>query len=148
MTAAVRPVAERLAAVHGLVLWDVSFLREAGRETLRISCDRVGGVRSDELAGLAEDLSRELDHGDAVPGEGRYVLEVTSPGAERRLHGSEQFVVCLGRDARVALRDGRVVEGKIAEATETVVEIETEEGAVRVFLDDIGKAQLVVAGSF
>ena len=146
VSSAVRPVAERLAAAHGLVLWDVSFAREAGRETLRVACDRVGGVGSDELASLAEDLSRELDHSDAVPGEERYVLEVTSPGAERRLHGSEQFVVCLGRDARIVLRDGRVVEGKIGEATEQVVEIETEEGAVRVFFDDISKAQLVVRG--
>ncbi len=146
VTTAVRPVAERLAAVHGLVLWDVSFLREAGRDTLRVACDRVGGVGADELAAVAEDLSRELDHSDVVPGDGRYVLEVTSPGAERRLHGAEQFVVCLGRDARIVLRDGRVVEGKIAEASEKVVEIETEEGAVRVFLDDISKAQLVVKG--
>lgn len=146
VTAAVRPVAERLASAHGLVLWDVSFVREAGRETLRVACDRIGGVGSDELATLAEDLSRELDHADAVPGEGRYVLEVTSPGAERRLHGTEQFVVCLGRDARVALRDGRVVEGKIGEASEKVVEIETQEGPVRVFLDDISRAQLVVRG--
>jgi hypothetical protein len=38
------------------------------------------------------------------------------------------------------------VEGTIAEATENVVEIETEEGAVRVFLDDISKAQLVIRG--
>ncbi len=143
---AVRPVAERLADVHGLVLWDIAFVREAGRETLRIACDRVGGVGSDEIALYAEDLSRELDHVDAVPGEQRYVLEVTSPGAERRLHGPEQFVVCVGREARVTLRDGRVVEGKIAEPTENVVEIETEEGAVRVFFDDISRAQLVVKG--
>ena len=65
---------------------------------------------------------------------------------DRRLHGPEQFVVCVGREARVTLRDGRVVEGKIAEPTENVVEIETEEGAVRVFFDDISRAQLVVKG--
>lgn len=146
VTAAVRPVAEQLAAVHGLVLWDVSYLREAGRETLRVECDRVGGVGSDELATLAEDLSRELDHTDAVPGEGRYMLEVSSPGAERRLHGPEQFGVCLGRMVRATLRDGRVVEGKIEAVTEKVAEITTEEGGVRVFLDDIKKARLVVKG--
>lgn len=67
--AAVRPIADRLATVHGLVLWDVSFVRVAGRETLRVSCDRVGGVGSDDLALYTEDLSRELDHTDAVPGD-------------------------------------------------------------------------------
>lgn len=144
MIGAVRPVAQRLAGAHGLVLWDVGFVRSAGRETLRVACDRVGGVGSDELALYAEDLSRELDHTDAVPGESRYVLEVTSPGAERRLDGREQFGICVGRDVRVSLRDGRVVEGKIAEPTKHAVEIETENGPVRVMFEDIARAQLVV----
>ena len=146
VAAAVRPIAEELAAVHGLVLWDVDFSREAGRETLRVACDRVGGVGSDELATLADDLSRELDHSDAVPGEQRYVLEVTSPGAERRLRDREQFRVCVGRDARVTLRDGRVVEGKIAEPTDRAVEITTDDGSVRVLFDDITRAQLILRG--
>ena len=146
VVATVAPVAERLAAVHGLVVWDVRFLREAGRETLRVACDRVGGVGSDELALYAEDLSRELDHAEAVPGESRYVLEVSSPGAERKLAGPEQFGICVGRDARVVLRDGRAVEGTIVEPTENAVQIETEDGVVRVLFEDIVRAQLVVRG--
>ncbi len=146
VVAAVRPTAERLAAVHGLVVWDVGFAREAGRETLRVACDRVGGVGSDELALYADDLSRELDHADAVPGESRYVLEVTSPGAERQLAGAEQFEICVGRDARISTRDGRVVEGKIGETTKRAVQIENEDGSVRVLFDDIARAQLVVRG--
>ena len=144
--AAVRPIAERLAAVHGLVLWEVAFAREAGRETLRVACDRVGGISSGELAALSEHLSRELDHVDVVPGNARYVLEVTSPGAERKLHGTEQFAVCVGRDARVTLKDGRSVDGKIDDVTDDLVQLQTEEGAVRVFLDDIRNARLVIRG--
>jgi ribosome maturation factor RimP len=142
--AAVRPIAERVAAIHGLMLWDIRFVREAGRETLRVACDRVGGVVADELAAVSDDLSRELDHSDAVPGNARYVLELTSPGAERRLDGPEQFGVCVGRDARLTLSDGRVVEGKIVKTTEKVVELGTDEGAVRVFFDDIRSARLVI----
>jgi len=143
---AVRPVAGRLADVHGLTVWDVSFVREAGRRTLRVACDRIGGVGADELASYADDLSRELDHADVVPGDARYVLEVTSPGAERQLAGPEQFGICVGRDVRVVLRDGRVVEGKIDEPTERAVQIDTEDGAVRMLFGDIAKAQLVVRG--
>jgi ribosome maturation factor RimP len=99
------------------------------------------------LAALAEDLSRELDHSEAVPGDRRYVLEVTSPGAERRLRTPEQFRVCVGRDARVSLRDSRVVVGKIADETsDEVIQLETQDGPVRVFFDDIARAQLVVLG--
>lgn len=144
--AAVRPLAVRLAEVHGLLVWDVRFGREAGRETLRVSCDRLGGVGSDELALYAEDLSRELDHTDAVPGDVGYVLEVSSPGAERSLEGHEQFAVCEGREARVTLRDGRVVEGTIEGSTELAVGIRSGDDLVRVQHADVARAKLVLRG--
>jgi ribosome maturation factor RimP len=146
VVSAVRPVAERVAADRGLVVWDVRFLREAGRDTLSVSCDRVGGVGSDELAGIAEDLGRELDHSDAVPGDAGYVLDVSSPGAERKLQGAEQFRICVGRDARVVTKDGRILEGAIAAVGERTIDLGTEQGDVRVFLDDVSRAQLVVKG--
>lgn len=146
VVAAVRPIASELADVHGLVLWDMAFKREAGRETLRVACDRVGGVGSDELALYADDLSRELDHSEVVPGDRRYVLEVTSPGAERRLLTPVHFQTCIGRDARLTLSDGRVVEGKLGETTDNTVEVETSTGPVRVFFEDIARAQLVLPG--
>ncbi len=144
ITASVRPLAKSVASSHRLVLWGITFLRDAGRETLRVAVDRPGGVNADELAALAEQLSRELDRSDVVPGEGRYVLEVSSPGAERKLEGAEQFRVCLGRVAKVTLSDGRTVEGTISDVTERAVEIDGEEGPVRALFPDIAKAQLVV----
>ncbi len=144
ITATVRPIAESVAASHGLVLWGITFLRDAGRETLRVAVDRPGGVNADELARCAEQLSRELDRVDPVPGDARYVLEVTSPGAERKLEGAEQFRVCLGRVAKVTLSDGRGVEGTISDVTENAVQIDGEDGSVRALFSDIAKAQLVV----
>lgn len=145
--AAAGPIAEKLATVHGLVLWDVSFVRVAGRDTLRVSCDRVGGVASGELALYAEDLSRELDHADAVPGGAPYTLDVCSPGAERRLEGAEQFRVCRGRLVRVTFTDGRpALDGTIGDLVGDGVEIETESGTVLVSLDDISRAELRIPG--
>jgi ribosome maturation factor RimP len=127
------------------VLWSVGFTRVAGRDTLRIAADRVGGVRSDELAVFAEELGRELDHTDAVPGQASYVLEVTSPGAERKLHAPEQFRVCRGLVARVWLKDGRPpLDGVIGDGNDEGIDIETEGGAQRVRYEDIDRAQLRV----
>lgn len=144
IAAVVRPVAEAVAEEHGLVLWGVTFLRDAGRETLRVALDRVGGVGSDELALYSEQLSRDLDRADLVPGDSRYVLEVTSPGAERKLETPEQFRVCLGRVAKVVLDDGRTAEGTIVAVGENAVELEGEDGAVRALFDGMKSARLVV----
>jgi ribosome maturation factor RimP len=73
IAAAARPIAQDVAASHGLVLWGITFLRDAGRETLRVAVDRTGGVNADELASCSEQLSRELDRADVVPGDSRYV---------------------------------------------------------------------------
>jgi ribosome maturation factor RimP len=144
IAAAVRPIADDVASSHGLVLWGITFLRDAGRETLRIAVDRTGGVNADELASYSEQLSRELDRSDVVPGDARYVLEVTSPGAERKLEGAEQFRICIGRTAKVTLSDGRTIEGPIEGVSEHAVEIGGEDGPVRALFSDVAKAQLVV----
>jgi ribosome maturation factor RimP len=144
ITAAVRPLAEQVATAHGLVLWGVTFLRDAGQQTLRVACDRVGGVTADELGALAEQLSREIDRADIVPGEQRYVLEVTSPGAERKLERPDQYEVCVGRVAKVVLKDGRTIDGEIAGTTGRAVEIRSGDETVRALFDDIARAQLVV----
>jgi ribosome maturation factor RimP len=144
ISATVRPIAQSVAGAHGLVLWGITFLRDAGRETLRVACDRVGGITADELARFSEQLSREIDRSDVVPGERSYVLEVTSPGAERKLENPQQFEVCVGRVAKITLADGRSAEGPITAVTEHAVEVEGEDGAVRTLFTDIAKAQLVV----
>ncbi len=144
MVERVRPVAESVAGSHDLVVWDLSFGRDAGRETLRVACDRVGGVTADDLGAFSDALSRELDRTDVVPGDAQYVLEVTSPGAERKLTSPQHFEICVGRTARVVLNDGRTIEGPIAGVTERAVEISGEEETTRALFDDIARAQLVV----
>jgi ribosome maturation factor RimP len=138
--AAVRPLALKVADDCRVVVWDVSWKREAGRDTLVVAVDRRGGIGSDELALVSERLSRALDAADAVPGDERYVLEVTSPGAERKLTTADQFDVCVGRDAHVVTADGRTLDGKIEEVDERSVQID----GTRVLIDDIAKARLVV----
>jgi ribosome maturation factor RimP len=144
---AARPIADQLARVHGLLLWDLSYFRQAGRDVLRVALDKVGGVGADDLALYADELSRDLDHAEAVPGEAPYVLEVTSPGAERRLEIPEHFQICRGRLARVSFNDGRPpLDGVIGEATADAVAIETEDGIVPVAFSDVARAQLRVVG--
>lgn len=145
ITAGAKPLAEKVAEECGVILWSLSFLRVAGRETLRVAVDRVGGIGSDELATFAERLSRELDREEVVPGEQTYILETTSPGAERKLERPDQFRVCVGRQAKVVLKDGRTLEGEIAGVSERAVEIAAEgDETARALFDDIATARLVV----
>lgn len=145
---AVRPLVEELTAEHDVVLWDLGFTHEAGRETLRVALDREGGIDAESLRSFSEELSYRLDEVDAVPGEQRYWLEVTSPGAERRVRTPEQFRICRGRLVRLVFRDGRQpVTGEIRDATEEDVEVATGDGEpIRVAFSDIAQARLEIPG--
>ncbi len=132
-----------LASAHGLVPWDLEFSRPAGRELLTVSVDRPGPtpIDSGSLAAFTESLSRELDRADAVPGSQRYVLEVTSPGAEGRLRSHEQFEACVGRHARVTFKDGRQpVNGVLTAVGPDSVTV----GDTVVPFEDISQARLIV----
>lgn len=148
---AARPLADDIAAALGLVVWDLEFRREAGRETLRVAVDRPGatGVDAGGVASFAEALSRELDAVDAVPGEGRYLLEVTSPGAERKLRRPEEFALVVGRPVRLTFKDGREpATGRIAEASAVELVVDTGEAEpLRVPYELISQARLTVPGA-
>ncbi len=148
MLPAVRPLVEELTAERDVALWDLGFTHEAGRETLRVALDREGGIDAESLRDFSEELSRRLDEADAVPGERRYWLEVTSPGAERRVRTPEQFRICRGRFVRLTFRDGRQpVAGEIRDVTEDDVEVATGDGEpVQVAFSDIAQARLQIPG--
>ena len=91
----VRPVVEGA----GLELYEVVFRGESGRQILRVTVDRAGGVDLDTLGTVSEKLSRRLDLEDF--GRGRYELEVSTPGIERPLKAPAHFRLAsqaLGRE--------------------------------------------------
>src|SRR6476661_10765590 len=80
----VQQIAERVAASSGLELVEVEFRGGGKSRMLRITLDKPGGVTHEDCANLSREVSTILDVEDAVPG-GSYVLEVSSPGLDRKL---------------------------------------------------------------
>ena len=80
----IHAIAERVAASLGLEVVEIE-LRGGGKaRMLRIFIDKPSGVTHEDCATLSREVSTILDVEDAVPG-GSYVLEVSSPGLDRRL---------------------------------------------------------------
>ena len=67
-------------------------------------------------------LSAALDAA-GVMGEAPYVLEVTSPGIDRPLIERRHFMRARGRLVRFVLTDGRQVTGRVAQVSDTGVEL-------------------------
>jgi len=96
----VRRIVEPLLAEQGLECFDVEFT--GGR--LVVMADRPGGVDLDALTEATHRISAALDREDPVPT--RYILEVSSPGLERRLRTPEHFRRFVGATVSVKLEPG------------------------------------------
>lgn len=99
----VEPIVEDL----DLYLFDLDYA--GGR--LKITIDTVDGVESVDSSLLTlctRQISRELDEVDPI--SGKYTLEVSTPGVERRLRRPDHFHRSIGMDITVKL--GAHVEGE------------------------------------
>src|SRR5882724_1531009 len=92
-------IAEPLVVQEGLEIVDVEFRRENRGMILRLFLDREGGVGLDDLTRVSRQLGDLLDVHDTVPG--RYLLECSSPGIDRRLRRPDHFRRYIGKAVRV-----------------------------------------------
>jgi len=98
-----------LAAERGMALVQVRYLREAYGWVLRVLVERVGGaVTVEDCSGLSRELSDLLDVEDLV--DGSYNLEVSSPGLDRPLTGTDDFKRFAGRF--VNLKTSTPIDGR------------------------------------
>jgi ribosome maturation factor RimP len=131
-----------LLEAAGLELYDL----ELAGGVLRVLVDRPGGADIDVISTVARQLSRALDEHDPI--DGRYTLEVSTPGLERPLRTAAHFQGALGAEVKVKTRpevEGeRRIEGTVTEADEDAVTVTAADGSTRTLrYDDIERARTV-----
>ena len=135
-----REIADRVAASLGLEVVEAELLGGGGGRRLRIVIDRLLprsearneaqeaeasgfspeqkliGVTHEDCANLSREVSTILDVEDAVPG-GPYVLEVSSPGLDRKLSRPADFERFTGSRVKLTTRQpvngNRFFEGRL-----------------------------------
>ncbi len=105
-----RALLEPLVESKDLDLEEITVTPAGRRRVLRVVVDSDDGVQLDTCAELSREISGALDATD-VMGEGEYVLEVTSPGADRPLTEHRHYVRALGRLVKFTLTPGAAGQG-------------------------------------
>ena len=98
VTERVRDLMAPLLAATTVELVDVEHVGGA----LRVVVDQPGGVDLETITQLTRQLSRLLDDDDPVAG--RYTLEISTPGLERRLRIPEHYARSVGDTVQVKTR--------------------------------------------
>jgi ribosome maturation factor RimP len=143
----IRCIAERVVASEGLALVDVQLKGGQANPLLRVYIDKPQGVSHADCQLVSEQLSAILDVEDPFPGS--YVLEVSSPGLDRKLEKPSDYTHFIGLRARLVLREPvgaqRVFEGRLAGLEAGRVRLDLGAGELKELeLANIAKARLVV----
>ena len=94
---------------------------------IKVFIDADEGVNLSVLIDYNRSLYKLLEASGMFP-DGNFSLEVSSPGLDEPLKLRRQYTKNLGRFVEVMLNDGGKKEGKLIEATEDGIIVETETG--------------------
>ncbi|MCK1813365.1 MULTISPECIES: ribosome maturation factor RimP [Streptomyces] len=118
-----RELLEPLAAERGMDLEDVRLTPAGKRRVLRIVVDTDEGVGLEACAELSRAASAALDAADAL-GSAPYVLEVSSPGADRPLTEPRHYRRALGRLIKAKLHEGGELTARITGVDDSGLDLE------------------------
>jgi ribosome maturation factor RimP len=94
---------------------------------IKVFIDADEGVVLSDLITYNRKLYKQLEESGMYP-DGNFSLEVSSPGLDEPLKLFRQYKKNVGRHVDVMLNDGNKLEGKLVEATEDGIIVETESG--------------------
>ena len=142
----IEEIANRVAESEGMEVVEVEVKGGGQHRFVRISIDKPDGVSHGDCELVSQQVGTILDVENVVPG-GRYTLEVSSPGVERKLLKSQDFERFAGKKAKVTLRDPidgrRNWEGTLAGIEDGLIRLDLERGdPLRFPFDQIQKANL------
>lgn len=141
----VQELAERVATSHGVEVLEARLAGGGSRQLLSVVLDADGPVEADVVENVSKALSRALD--DADPIEGRYVLEVTTPGLDRPLRTARDYRRQLGHEVRVtipAATGTKQVQGVVRAVSDDRLTLEVDGAPVELALADVGTGEVVL----
>ncbi|WP_421900951.1 ribosome maturation factor RimP [Maridesulfovibrio sp.] len=130
----------------GLTLWGVE-VTSANRPAVIIYIDSENGVSIDQCAEVSRDVGLMLEVEEVI--DSAYVLEVSSPGLERKFFKPEQMSAYVGKKMDIALVfsiEGRKkFKGLLQETDEEglLLKLEDQEDPIKIEWDRIKKAKLI-----
>jgi ribosome maturation factor RimP len=153
----IRAAAERVAHSEGLEIFDLEW-KVGKQRLLRIYIDRVpdpadpggpgSGISHEDCGRVSEQLSVILDVEELVPGAAGYILEVSSPGMDRKLIKPGDYERFIGRLARIwvnqPIEKQAYFEGRLAGYADGIVTLTVRDREIAVPYAGIRKANLVV----
>ena len=127
LASAITPIATPVVERQGGFLVEVSIRGERGTRIVEIFIDSDTGVTADLCAAVSREISAELDAREVI--QGRYRLDISSPGIDRPLKFIRQYKKNIGRTLKVHYADeneAKITTGTLRLVNDTQITLESE----------------------
>jgi len=123
----------------GAELYDIVNIKENDTSIYRIFITHKDGINLDKCAEISRLISPLLDVHE--PLGGKYNLEVSSPGIERKLKRPAHFISSIGENVSIKDYNKDIIQGKLKSADDNEIVLETKDGEETITYDDISSAR-------
>ena len=119
----------------GANLYDIVSTKAHDRNIFRVLVTAEGGISLDKCAEISRRISPILDVDEPMNGE--YILEVSSPGIERKLRTKEHFKASVGEKVKVKDFATETYKGELIFADDQKIIVKTEFADEEITYDSI-----------
>ena len=135
ISAAIRPIIE----ATGNYLEELTITSAGKVKILTVIVDSDSHLNLDQITAVTKEISEVIETLEEL-GDTAFTLEVTSPGIDRPLTKPRHWRKNLDRLVKITMTSGKDIQGRIGEATETVVLVNDQ----KVSFEDIKRAVLEI----
>lgn len=141
VSALIEPVLDEME----IELVDIEYLSEQGRWILRIYVDKSGGITLGDCTQVSREIGDLIEVKDVFHQE--YVLEVSSPGLNRRLKKEKDFERAVGKNIKIRMvipfEGQRNFRGSLQSFQDGVLSLSVRDDLILLPYGDVEKANLV-----
>jgi len=130
------------AEALGYMVYEFSFFFKGKNTSVNVKIDSMTGISHDDCDIYSKELSLKLDEAEIFA---NYILEVSSPGINRKIRNSEEFKRFTGAPVKVVFsRNGEksFFKGFVLDVLEASVKLTDKKTEIEIPYTDIEKANL------
>ena len=129
----------------GCKVWGLELFGRRSNQTLRIYIDKNEGISVEDCEKVSKHVSKVLDTENDF--SENYMLEVSSPGLDRKFFSNDQYKDYLNEPLKVTFFDNKnkkTIQGRLGEVDNTSIKLEMKEGPMQIAFSSIIQANLII----
>ena len=141
----IKEVIEKDIERLGCKVWGLELFGRHSNQTLRIFIDNKDGISVEDCEKVSKHVSKVLDTENDF--SEKYMLEISSPGLDRKFFYKEQYQEFINESIRVTFFDNdnkKTIKGNLKEVDDISIKLEIKEEIHEIPFSSIMQANLLI----